>query len=153
MGQFDTEAIMHYRKFRHDYGKPGYGDSCTWGKAVGHPGDPRTDHEQIRRRIDMLTDTFGRQIRAKLSRDDDDDTTAQVADQLIRYLNDSEVAEIIRDAQRGRKENVFRTINRLIGESVDALAETRALEQFEAMQQPFSCPPSFNDARRIDGRA
>lgn len=143
---------MNYRKSRHDYGKPGYGDPCTWGKAVGHPGDPRTDHEQIRRTIDMLADTFGKQIRARLSRDDDDDTTAQVADQLIRYLNDSEVVDIIRDAQRGRKENVFRTINRLIGESVDALAETRALEQFDAMQQPFSCPPSFNDARRIDGR-
>lgn len=129
---------MHYRKFRHDYGKPGYGDSCTWGKAVGHPGDPRTDHEQIR---------------ARLSRDDDDDTTVQVADRFIRYLNDSEVVDIIRDAQRGRKENVFRTITRLIGESVDALAETRAMEQLDAAQQPFSCP-TFRDCRHdIGGRA
>ncbi len=143
---------MHYRKSRHDYGKPGYGDSCTWGKAVGHPGDPRTDHEQIRRRLDMLTDTFGRQIRARLSSDDDDDTTAQVADQLIRYLNDSEVADIIRDAQHGRKENVFRAVTRLIGESVDALAEIRALEQLDAAQQPFSCPSPCENARRIHGR-
>ncbi len=144
---------MHYRKFRHDYGKPGYGDSCTWGKAVGHPGDPRTDHEQIRRRLDMLTDTFGKQIRARLSRDDDDDTTVQVADRFIRYLNDSEVVDIIRDAQRGRKENVFRIITRLIGESVDALAETRAMEQLDAAQQPFSCP-TFRDCRHdIGGRA
>ena len=146
------EAIMHYRKSRHDYGKPGYGDSCTWGKAVGHPGDPRTDHEQIRRRLDMLTDTFGKQIRARLSRDDDDDTTVQVADRFIRYLNDSEVVDIIRDAQRGRKENVYRTITRLIGESVDALAEIRALEQLDAAQQPFSCPSPCENARRIHGR-
>ena len=143
---------MHYRKSRHDYGKPGYGDSCTWGKAVGHPGDPRTDHEQIRRRLDMLTDTFSKQIRARLSQDDDQETTAQVADQLIRYLNDSEVVDIIRDARRGQKENVFRTITRLIGESVDALAETRALEQLDATEQPFPCPPSSGTTRRRDTR-
>ena len=141
---------MRYRKSRHDYGKPGYGDSCTWGKAVGHPCDPRTDHEQTRRRFDMLADTFGRQIRAKLSHDDDHETTAQVADQLIRYLNDSEVVDIIRDVQHGRKENVFRAVTRLIGESVDALAETRALEQLDAAQQPFSCPQSFDSTRHFN---
>ena len=118
---------MHYRKSRHDYGKPGYGDSCTWGKAVGHPGDPRTDHEQIRRRLDMLTDTFSKQIRARLSQDDDQETTAQVADQLIRYLNDSEVVDIIRDARRGQKENVFRAITRLIGKSVSSTTQTTTL--------------------------
>ena len=100
-----------------------------------------------------LDDTFGKQIRARLSRDDDDDTTVQVADRFIRYLNDSEVVDIIRDAQRGRKENVFRTITRLIGESVDALAETRAMEQLDAAQQPFSCPTFRNCRHDIGGRA
>lgn len=87
----------------------------------------------------MLTAPFGRQIRARLSCDYDDDTTAQAVDQLIRYINDNEVADIIRDAQHGWKENVFKAVTRLIGESVDALAEIRALEQLDAAQQPFSC--------------
>lgn len=111
------------------YNKPGYGDPCTWGPDTGHPNDPRTDPENTETRLENLACVFSQRIRSRIP--EDDDTAIRVADQLIRYLTDVEVVEIIRDAMQGKKEAVFLSVRDLIDEAVEGLAEKRAIAQME----------------------
>lgn len=114
------------------YHKPGYGDPCTWGLEKGHPNDPRTDPEKTETRLENLTSVFSQRIRNRIP--DDDDTAIRVADQLIRYLSDVEVVEIVRDAIYGKKEAVFLAVRDLIEEAIEGLAENRAIAQLELEQ-------------------
>ncbi len=111
------------------YEKPGYGDPCTWGPAKGHPNDPRTDPDKVETRLEKLVFVFSERIRNHIL--DDDDTAIRVADQLIRYLTDVEVVDIVRDTMHGKKEAVFLGVRELIEEAIEGLAENRAISQLE----------------------
>lgn len=109
------------------YSKPGYGDPCTWGPVTTHPNDPRNDFEKQALRLEKLTLALCHRIKDKLL--EDDDTALLVADQLIRYLTDIEVVDIVRDVEKGKKESVFLAVRKLVDEAIEGLAENRASEQ------------------------
>ncbi len=111
------------------YEKPGYGDPCTWGPCTGDPDDPRTELEKLEQRLEKLSTNFAQHIRNSILKDDE--TVIAVADNLIRYLTDVEVVDIIRDVTRGRKEAVFTAVRDLVEEAVESVAESYAIRQME----------------------
>ena len=120
------------------HSSPGYGDPCTWGAPAGHPNDPRNDVEKNEQRIQQLTASFRQHIRRRVV--DHDETAIRVADQLIRYLTDIEVVDIIRPVMQGRKEAAFQALRDLVSEAVDGLAQQQAIRQFEQESSPFFQP-------------
>lgn len=111
------------------YDKPGYGDPGTWSPFSGHPNDPRTDTEELEKRLEKLTSAFTQRIRNDILKDDA--TAILVADNLIRYVTDIDIVDLIRDAARGSKEAVFNAVRDLMEESIQAMAENRAIKQME----------------------
>lgn len=111
------------------YDKPGYGDPGTWSPFTGHPNDPRTDEEEQEKRLEKLTAAFTQRICNDILKDDE--TAILVADNLIRYVTDIDIVDIIRDAARGSKEAVFNGIRDLMEESVRCMAENKAVKQME----------------------
>lgn len=115
------------------YDKPGYGDPATWAPVFGHPNDPRTDEEEQEKRLEKLTEVFARRICNDILKDDE--TAILVADNLIRYVTDIDIVDIIRDTVRGSKEAVFNAVRDLMEESVSCMAENRAVKQMELEKQ------------------
>lgn len=111
------------------YDKPGFGDPGTWNPFSGHPNDPRADGEEQEKRLAKITAAFAQRIRNDILKDDE--TAILVADNLIRYVRDIDIVEIIRETARGNKEAVFIGIRDLTEESVQCLAEQKAIRQME----------------------
>lgn len=111
------------------YDKPGYGDLSTWGPFFGHPNDPRTEEEEEEKRLSKLTAAFSQRLRNDILKDDE--TAILVADNLIRYITDIDVVDIIRDAARGSKDAVFAGVRDLLEESIGYMAEDKAIKQME----------------------
>lgn len=111
------------------YDKPGFGDPSTWSPFFGHANDPRTDEEEQEKRLENLTAAFTQRIRKDILKDDE--TAILVADNLIRYVRDIDIVEIIRDAAQGNKEAVFSGIRDLTEDSIRYMAERNALRQMQ----------------------
>ena len=69
---------------------PGYGDEATWPPCVGHPNDPRTDHEAYRERLDCEVDTILSELKQGK-----EDTCAEVAENFLRYADYANVGGAI----------------------------------------------------------
>ncbi len=106
----------------------GFGDSDTWMKCSGHQNDPRTDNDKIEKQIQFLTGIHLAKLKAFLGKNDETDIA--IADNLIRYLVDLDIVEIIRFVQKNDSSSVFKAVQNLIEASVTNHAETLAEKQF-----------------------
>lgn len=66
---------------------PGSGDETTWGVCMGHPNDPRTDHDAYEKQVGEAVDNIKAALKA-----DNAPTAVEVAENLLKYADTADVA-------------------------------------------------------------
>ena len=102
----------------------GPGDSSTWSPCVGHPNDPRTDTEAIIKAEEKAAENIRKVISGiGISNDKRDKARTELADHLIRYLCDTEVAGLMDAYLSKDKEKLFERFGVVLSDAIETKAE------------------------------